>query len=248
MAAIVEACVDTWASALAAARAGAARLEVCAALHDGGTTPSAGLVAAIRAYVGIPVFAIVRPRGGDFVYTPGELDVMRRDIDALRSAGADGIVTGLLTRDNHIDAPRLNQLVAWASGWPVTFHRAFDLTTDLGASLEILVDAGVHRVLTSGGCQTAALGTNAIADLVRRARSRIVVVAGGSIHEDDVGVLVARTGVTEVHVRASRVAVSDARPPAIRLRKALPSDERAWDETDEARIRAIVAAAGTRRD
>src|SRR3954470_12639094 len=127
---LVEACVDSVASALAAERGGARRLELCDNLFDGGTTPSAGMLSAVKAAVRLPVFVIVRPRGGGFVYSDEEVMVMRLDIEAARMLGADGVVVGALTREASIDVERLRVLMAAANGLPVTFHRAFDLTRD----------------------------------------------------------------------------------------------------------------------
>lgn len=242
MSILVEACVDTVESALAAERGGAGRLELCAALHDAGTTPSAGLIAAVRARVRLPVFVIIRPRGGGFVYDDAELDVMRRDIDATRALGADGLVLGALQPDRRVDERRTRAFVAAAQGLPVTFHRAFDLAPDLDEALETLVACGVTRVLTSGGAQTALEGADTIASLVARAGERLHVLAGGGIREAHARELVARSGVREIHVRGTRLARSPHRAgaPAVRFRKALPQDEAAWEETDEAQIRSFV--------
>jgi copper homeostasis protein len=245
---LVEACVDSVESALAAERGGAGRLELCDALHDGGTTPSAGMIDAVKARARLPVFVIVRPRGGGFVYSPSELDVMRRDIDVARRLGADGFVVGVLRRDGRVDADCTRALVSAASGRPVTFHRAFDLVRDPFEGLETLVECGVERVLTSGGAETALDGAETIAALVARAGRRLCVMAGGGIRETGVRELVRRTGVREIHVRGTRLrrTVMPLANPRLRLRKALPEDEGAWEETDEARVRAFVtlAAAG----
>ncbi len=242
---LVEACVDSVASALAAERGGAKRLELCANLFDGGTTPSAGMLSAVKAAVHIPVFVIVRPRGGGFVYTHDEMGVMRLDIEAARMLGADGVVVGPLTQDARVDEEQLRTLVVAARDLPVTFHRAFDLTRDLDQSLEALLRHGVSRVLTSGGATSALVGVNQIAALVRRAAGQIVVMAGGGIREEGVQEIVHRTGVREVHVRGTREVYGSTpiSPTGITLRKALPTDERAWEETDERRIREFVRLA-----
>src|SRR5579859_2777889 len=126
---LVEACVDSVASAVAAEAGGANRLELCDNLADGGTTPSAGMIAAVKARVAIPVFVIVRPRGGGFVYTADELDVMRRDVQAAKGLGVDGFVLGILTPRAAVDVPATRRLTQEAGGLPVTFHRAFDLVS-----------------------------------------------------------------------------------------------------------------------
>jgi copper homeostasis protein len=242
---LVEACVDSVASALAAERGGALRLELCDNLFDGGTTPSAGMISAVKAAVRIPVFVIVRPRGGGFVHTADELGVMRLDIEAAKMLGADGIVIGVLTKDARVDVEQLRVLVAQAGELPVTFHRAFDLTRDTGEALESLMQCGVKRVLTSGGATTALEGVEAIGTLVRRASGQITIMAGGGIREETVQEIVHRSRVSEVHVRGTRQARVVMSPAAerIRLRKPLPQDESAFDETDERRIREFVRLA-----
>lgn len=245
---LVEGCVDTVASAIAAERGGARRVELCAALHDGGTTPSAGMIAATKAAVSIPVFVMIRPRGGGFVYSDAERDVMRRDVFVARELGADGVVIGALRRDGTIDVEIVRMLVSAAGGLPVTFHRAFDLTPDLAASLEVLAGAAVQRVLTSGGAPDAAEGAQVLGDLVRQAGTRIVVMAGGGVRAENVQPLVSLSGVHEVHVRLTRLArEGGSAAPRLPLRKALPDDEAAWEETDEQRMRSFVAAAGSLR-
>jgi copper homeostasis protein len=242
---LVEACVDSVASALAAERGGAARLELCDNLFDGGTTPSAGMISGVKAAVRIPVFVIVRPRGGGFVHTADEIGVMRLDVEAARMLGADGIALGVLTRDARVDEEQLRMLVTQSGDLPVTFHRAFDLTRDREEALETLIRCGVKRVLTSGGAATALEGVEAIAALTRRAASHITVMAGGGVREETVQEIVHRTRVAEVHVRGTRLARTVMSPAAghIRLRKALPDDQGAFEETDEKRIREFVRLA-----
>ena len=162
------------------------------------------MIAACKAAVSIPVFVMIRPRGGGFVYSDAERDVMRRDIVVARELGAEGMVIGGLRRDNTVDLDLVRMLVETARGLPVTFHRAFDLTPHFDASLESLADSGVQRVLTSGGASTAADGVTTLAKLVRQAGSRIVVMAGGGIREDNVRTVVSMSGVREVHTRLTR--------------------------------------------
>ena len=169
-------------------------------------TPSAGLIAAVWDRIDIPLFVLVRPRPGDFLYTEDELDVMRRDIEQVQALGVDGVALGALTTDGDVDVERLRSLVELARPMSVTFHRAFDMVRDRGAAADALMELGIDRVLTSGGAPTAAEGSDAIASLVQRVGDRLVVMAGGSITASNVGELVAATGVREVHVRgAARV-------------------------------------------
>jgi copper homeostasis protein len=244
---LVEACVDSVASSVAAERGGARRLELCDALFDGGTTPSAGMIAACKETVSIPVFIMIRPRGGGFVYSDAERDVMRRDVVVARELGADGVVIGGLRPDGSVDLALVRSLVQAAQGLPVTFHRAFDLTPDPEASLESLADAGVQRILSAGGPSTAADGATTLAELVRQAGSRLTVMAGGGVREGNVRSLVSVSGVREVHVRLTRL-TQGAEPPArhgLRVRKLLPEDEAAWEETDEQRVRSFVRTVAT---
>jgi copper homeostasis protein len=241
---LVEACVDSVASALAAERGGAKRLELCDNLFDGGTTPSAGMMLAVKAAVRIPVFVIVRPRGGGFVYSRDEAGVMRLDIEAARMLGVDGIVIGALSREGRIDRDVVQPLIDAAAPLPVTFHRAFDLARDLDQALEELIQLRVTRVLTSGGAPRALDGVERIAALVRRAAGQIEVMAGGGLREETVQEVVHRSGVREVHVRGTQLVRTAAGTGAtIPLRKALPQDEMAWEETDEGRIREFVRLA-----
>ncbi|HUQ80819.1 MAG TPA: copper homeostasis protein CutC [Gemmatimonadaceae bacterium] len=243
---LVEACVDSVASSVAAERGGAGRLELCDALFDGGTTPSAGMIAACNEAVSIPVFVIIRPRGGGFVYSDVELDVMRRDIVAARGLGADGVVIGPLGTDGRVHEAQTRALVDAAADIPVTFHRAFDFVPDLDAALATLMKCGVTRVLSSGGAATAREGAPKLASLVSQAGTRMTVMAGGSVREEHVRELVGATGVREVHVRLTRLTRGDGppAPPGVRVRKSLPDDEAAWEETDEGRVRSFVRALG----
>jgi copper homeostasis protein len=197
---LVEAAVETLEDALAAKRAGADRIELCANLGVGGTTPSAGLIASVVQQVNHPVFVMIRPRGGDFVYAADEIDAMIEDIDRARPLGIAGIVTGALRSDGSVDVDSMRRLMSPASGLPVTFHRAFDVVANRTEALEQVIDLGASRVLTSGGAATALEGTSAIAMLVDQAGERISIIAGGTIRDHNVRDVIARTGVREVHV------------------------------------------------
>src|SRR2546426_8075116 len=197
---LVEACVDSVESALAAARGGAHRIELCANLVEGGTTPSAGTLAVCRARLEIPIFVLIWPRGGDFLYSAAELAVMLEDVRRAKETGAHGIVTGVLRADGEIDQDRTGELIAAARPLRVTFHRAFDVCRDAGRALETLIALGVERVLTSGQAATAPEGAEAIAGLVRRAAGRIAVLPGGGVPEGNVAALGRGTGGTAEHV------------------------------------------------
>jgi copper homeostasis protein len=198
---LVEAAVETLESSLAAERAGADRIELCDNLAEGGTTPDGGLVAAVAERIRLPVFVLIRPRAGDFVYSESEFDVMIREIELTRTMGIAGIVTGALDASGRVDGKRTRSLVKAAGGLPVTFHRAIDSAADLPRALDDAIDAGVSRVLTSGGTATARDGVDVIAALVKQARERVSIIAGGGIREHNVREVIARTGAHEVHGR-----------------------------------------------
>lgn len=210
MSVVIEACVESLDAALAAERGGADRLELCANLDVGGTTPSAELLAAVKSRVGIPVFTMIRPRGGSFVYTAAERDTMRRDIIVALAAGADGLVLGMLDDERRVDACGVQDLLALSGDPPVTFHKAFDAIADQLTALETLIDLGVDRVLTSGGARSAVEGAAAIRSLVEYAGGRIRIMAGGGVRAHNAADVVRSTLVAELHARceldASRIA------------------------------------------
>ena len=201
------------------------------------------MIAACKDAVSIPVFVMIRPRGGGFVYSEAERDVMRRDVVAARELGADGVVIGGLRPEGTVDLALVRSLIEAAQELPITFHRAFDLTPSLAESLDSLADAGVRRVLSAGGASTAVDGATVLAELVRQAGSRLVVMAGGGVREENVRTLVSVSGVREVHVRLTRLTRGGEQPARrdLRLRRPLPEDEAAWEETDEQRVRSFVS-------
>jgi len=196
--------VDSIESALAAARGGASRLEVCSSLSEGGLTPSTGLMRVITENVAIPAFSMVRPRGGDFVYTRLEQEVMARDIEAMVDSGAKGLVFGCLTVNGELDCIILNRLVSIARnkvpGIELTFHRAIDLTKDIKCSVQLAAQLGFNRVLTSGGAASALLGAKTISELVRDVE--INVMPGGGISEENMAEVMEVTKAVEYHASA----------------------------------------------
>jgi copper homeostasis protein len=199
----VEICVDSVESAIGSASGGAERVELCSALSEGGITPSSGLIREVRASVTIQLFVIIRPRGGNFVYSDHELDVMRKDILESKALGVDGVVLGALTKDEEVDQPRTRELIELARPLQVTFHRAFDLCRDMDRALEGVIASGADRILTSGGKSDAVSGMTTIATLRQRAGHRIRIMAGGGIRASNVRSIALHTGVREVHTSLS---------------------------------------------
>lgn len=195
----LEVCVDSLESAIAADRGGAHRVELCGALADGGITPSAGLIAMVREKISIALHVMVRPRSSDFCYSEDEFRIMQSDVETAKKLGADGVVLGVLDVNGRIDTGRTRELVELASPLTVTFHRAFDMSRDLMHALEDLGQTGVHRVLTSGGKQTALQGAAVLKQLVEAADTNIGIMAASGIEEQNVAELLARTGVREVN-------------------------------------------------
>jgi len=195
----LEICVDSVQSSIAAEAGGAQRIELCSGLSEGGLTPSAGLIDKVRAAVNIGVHVMVRPRGGDFVYSREDISVMRRDIKHAAECGADGVVLGLLTVDGHIDMDGTRSLVELARPMQVTFHRALDMARDLDDALESIILTGADRILTSGASQTALLGMHRVAKLVSAAAGRIGVMVCGGVRPENLLEIAQVTGASEFH-------------------------------------------------
>ena len=215
MTVLVEAAVDSLEDALAAVQGGADRLELCANLSVGGTTPDPALIEAVLGRVEVPVYSMIRPRGGSFVYSGEELDVMRRDVDNALALGCAGVVLGVLDDMNRVDVARTRSLVEIAGGDRVTFHRALDRAPDIFAAADTLISIGIARVLTSGGAPSAADGAEILNALVARSAGQLQILAGGGVRAHNVRDIIQRGNVREVHARceqdAARIrAIKDA--------------------------------------
>jgi copper homeostasis protein len=205
---LIEICVDTLDGAKTAARGGASRIELCSSLSDGGVTPSLGLVEVALSSVRIPIHVMVRPRGGDFVYSREEFSSMERDIEHFKRAGVHGVVFGLLTRRREVDTERTRQLVQRASPMSVTFHRAFDDSADLERSLESVIASGAHMLLTSGGAVSLGLGAKQVARLVHLAGDRIEIMGGAGVTIETAAALWQATHTAAIHASLRRSLVA----------------------------------------
>ncbi len=200
----IEVCLDSVRSAIEAQKGGADRVELCDNLFEGGTTPSAGAIAVTRKKIEIGLQVMIRPRGGDFCYSEDEYEAMKYDIKTAKTLGADGVVFGILTRDGNIDVKRCAPLVKLARPMNVTFHRAFDVCRDPGEGLENVISIGADRILTSGHEATVPEGIEIIAELVKKAGERIIILPGCGITERNIKKVVRETGVKECHVLINR--------------------------------------------
>ncbi len=241
---VYEVCVESVEAAKAAQAGGAHRVELCADLLEGGITPSAGTIALARDRLSVRLHVIIRPRGGDFCYSATEFAVMLRDVATAKALGADGVVIGVLQPDGAINAEHTAELIATARPLSVTFHRAFDVTRNPFEALETLIALGVERVLTSGQEASALEGADLVAELVRRAGDRIIVMPGGGIRAGNVAKVLAATGAQEIHFTAGASAESQMtyRNPRVFMGGALRPPEYEIAGTDAARVAALIAA------
>ncbi|MGI9355076.1 MAG: copper homeostasis protein CutC [Rhizobiaceae bacterium] len=197
---IVEICIDSVEGMIAAKNAGAARVELCSALLEGGLTPSYGIVKrAISVSNAVAVQVMIRPRGGDFLYTDDEFAVMKEDIAALKALGVDGFVFGLLNADGSFDSERTAQLIELGRPASITVHRAFDMALDPFETLDTLIELGVDRLLTSGQAPSVLEGAPLIRQLIEQAAGRMVIMPGGDITARNAARIVAETDASEIH-------------------------------------------------
>ena len=242
---LIEVCLDSAASAQAAAAGGAHRVELCAGLVEGGITPSAGMMRTTRRAIEIDLHVMIRPRGGDFCYTESEIEVMVLDLEVARDAGANGVVFGALRADGTVDVDATARLIAEARPMSVTFHRAFDMTHDPFAALEALIALGVDRVLTSGQEAGVMEGLDLLAALVERAGDRIVVMPGCGITPRNLARVLRATGAREVHVVGTEIVDSQMRyrNPRCFMGTALHTPEYRQEVTTPERVRAFFGPA-----
>ncbi len=196
---LLEAPVFNLQAALEAAQFGIDRLELCANFPEGGETPSAGMLRFLKSEVDIPVFVMIRPRGGDFVYSQKEQIVMKQDIKLLTEFGADGFVFGVLDEKGRVDEAACEMLLRAAGDKPCTFHRAFDASSDLDDSLKKIIHLGFQRILTSGGKNTLTEGLPVILELLEKAKDQIIIMPGGGTKPEHVPILNQSRYFREVH-------------------------------------------------
>ena len=194
-----EISIDSVQSALNAQKAGADRVELCAGLIEGGTTPSIGMIKEVRKRIDIQMFVIIRPRGGDFLYTDEEFEVMCNDIVEAKNNGADGIVSGALTADGNIDIEKTKKMIELARPLPFTFHRAFDMCRDPFEALEQLIELKAARILTSGQRNSADEGIELLKELVKKADDRITIMPGAGVNINNIIPLITETKAEEFH-------------------------------------------------
>jgi copper homeostasis protein len=242
--AVIEIAVDSIESALAAEQGGAQRIELCSALREGGLTSSLGLVRTVRSVCSLALFTMIRPRGGDFLYTADEFRAMQEDIRIMAQEGVNGVVFGLLMQDGHVDKERTRALVELARPMEVTFHRALDMTSDPEQALEDVIACGVQRVLTSGGAPSAWAGRKLLRAMVQQASGRATIIVGGGVRPAQISRLMASTGATEFHSSMRRLMPSPMRFQTRKLNLGEPGlDEFSRNLVLAEEVRDLLAAA-----
>ena len=239
---LIEICLEDVKSVLAAQEGGADRVELCSDLFEGGLTPSLGTVLTAKKLAQIPINCMIRPRGGDFCYSDLEFQAMKEDILAFKQAGVNGIVFGILTPEGDVDMERSREVIKLARPLSVTFHRAFDMTRDPYKALEDLIELGVDRVLTSGQEASVPEGADLLADLVKKADGRIIVMPGCGISERNFPKIHAKINASEYHVHlpAEERSLMKFHPGHIYMGGLLRQSEFTVTHTDTSRVRDII--------
>ena len=232
---ILECCVDSVESAINAANGGASRLELCSNLVIGGTTPDVALVKEIRKYTDIRIHALIRPRFGDFCYTEHEVGIMKSQIRALKEAGVEGVVIGVLDEDGNLNIPVMRDLMAEAEGLSITLHRAFDMCCDPFVALKDAIELGVDTILTSGQKQSAWEGRTLLAELIEKADGRIDIMAGAGIGAEVIEKLIPETKGTSYHMSGKITLASPMRYRKEDVSMGLPSlsEYEIWQTSEE---------------
>lgn len=239
---ILEICANSATSCKEAELGGATRVELCAGIPEGGTTPSYGEIKTAKELCTIAINVIIRPRGGDFLYTPAEVQSMLYDIEMAKQLGVHGVVVGCLTKEGDVDITLLDKLVTAAKPLSVTFHRAFDVCRDPFTALEQIINAGCDRILTSGQQSTAAKGIPLITTLVKKAAGRIIIMPGCGVRANNITEIEASTGASEFHTSARSIVQSkmEYRNENVPMGSSAPASEFETEETDREKVTACL--------
>uniref|UniRef100_UPI00404B235A copper homeostasis protein CutC n=1 Tax=Fulvivirga sp. TaxID=1931237 RepID=UPI00404B235A len=235
----IEICANSVQSVINAEKAGAHRVELCDNLWEGGTTPSAATIKLAKEKTGIAVYVLVRPRGGDFVYSDLEFEIIKEDIRVCKELGVQGIVSGVLNADGTVDKGRTKELVELSKPLPFTFHRAFDVANDPAQALEDIIDCGAVRILTSGQKNSAIEGIDLLKQIQEKANDRIVIMPGGGINPDNISELLS-IGCTEFHMSGKKGQESVAKPRAVKMNSSKDIPENIIYTSDIRTIRSVL--------
>lgn len=238
---ILEVCANSYESALAAQLGGAKRVEFCDNLAEGGTTPSYAQIALAKRNLSIEVWPIIRPRGGDFLYSDIEFELMKEDIKICKSLNCEGFVTGILKADGSIDKERCAELIELAKPMKAAFHRAFDMSNDMEVALEEIIQLGFIRVLTSGGASSAIEGAENLKKLVKQADGRINIMPGAGINKNNLHQLLAETGATDFHASAKSFVQSKMQYRNTTTKMGSIEDEYQYELTSVEKVKDLVA-------
>lgn len=243
----MEVCANSVASATAAQEGGAIRVELCDNLPEGGTTPSYAQIKSARALLHIQVYPIIRPRGGDFLYTDLEFELMKEDIAICKSLNCDGVVIGILKADGSIDKERCSVLIEAARPMQVAFHRAFDMSNNMEQALEDIIELGCERILSSGGAASALAGAEKIRSLLLLAAGRISIMPGAGIREENIADIIRITGATEFHATAKNAVASKMQFRNPRLSMGATKDEFSYELSNAVTIKNLIKLANNAR-
>lgn len=239
----MEVCVNSLASAVAAQQGGAIRVEFCDNLPEGGTTPSYAQLKLAKSLLKVQVYPIIRPRGGDFLYSSLEFELMKEDIKLCRSLQCDGIVTGILLANGRIDQERCAELIELAGPMKVAFHRAFDMSNNLEESLEDIINLGFERILSSGGAASALQGATTLKKLINQAAGRIGIMPGAGIREHNIAEIIRITGAKEFHASAKKALNSKMAFRNPNLSMGTTADEFSYEQTDPDQVAHLIKLA-----
>ncbi|UKT65592.1 copper homeostasis protein CutC [Pedobacter mucosus] len=236
----LEICANGYESALAAQNGGAIRVELCDNLAEGGTTPSFAQIALSKKNLSIEIWPIIRPRGGDFLYSNLEFELMKEDIKICKSLSCEGVVFGILRNDGSIDMDRCSELIALAKPMSAAFHRAFDMSNNLEKALEDLIELGFVRVLSSGGTPSALQGTSTLARLIKQAKGRITIMPGAGINENNIQSIIDQTGAKAFHASAKDFVTSHMKYQNDKTKMGSIENEYQYELTSVDNVNALV--------